>query len=158
VARLSQACQSWFVRRAKAAGHDAPGQKEYDMFSHMMVGSNDIARSKAFYDALFIAIGGKPGVQDAKGRLIYAHNGGVFLVTKPIDGKAATHANGGTIGFAMASPAQADAWHAAGMANGGTANEDPPGIRQGGSGAMYLAYLRDPDGTKLCALHRMPAA
>jgi len=128
------------------------------MFSHMMVGSDDIARSKTFYDALFIAIGGKPGVQDAKGRLIYAHNGGVFLVTKPIDGAAATHANGGTIGFAMANPAQADAWHAAGLASGGIANEDPPGIRQGGSGAMYLAYLRDPDGNKLCALHRMPAA
>src|SRR3954466_13620076 len=74
------------------------------MFSHVMVGSNDIARSKKFYDALFGAMGGKPGVQDEKGRLIYAYNGGLFLVTKPIDGKSATHANGGTIGFAMTSP------------------------------------------------------
>ena len=128
------------------------------MFSHMMVGSNDIARSKAFYDALFVAIGGKPGVQDAKGRLIYVHNGGRFLVTPPIDGKPATHGNGGTIGFAMANPAQADSWHAAGVAAGGAAIEDPPGVRQGGAGALYLAYLRDPDGNKLCALHRMPAA
>ena len=127
------------------------------MFSHMMVGSNDIDRSKKFYDALFAAMGGKPGIQDAKGRLIYMHNGGIFLVSKPIDGKPATGANGGTIGFAMANPAMADAWHAAGVASGGTAIEDPPGIRQGGSGAMYLAYLRDPDGNKLCALHRMPA-
>ena len=127
------------------------------MFSHMMVGSNDIDRSKKFYDALFVAMGGKPGIQDAKGRLIYMHNGGIFLVSKPIDGKPATGANGGTIGFAMANPAMADAWHAAGVASGGTAIEDPPGIRQGGSGAMYLAYLRDPDGNKLCALHRMPA-
>jgi catechol 2,3-dioxygenase-like lactoylglutathione lyase family enzyme len=121
-----------------------------------MVGSNDIARSKQFYDALFGAIGGKPGVQDAKGRLIYAHNGGVFLVSKPIDGAPATHANGGTVGFAMSGPDQAQAWHNAGVANGGSAIEDPPGVRPGGQ--MYLAYLRDPDGNKLCALHRMPAA
>ena len=127
------------------------------MFSHVMVGSDDIARSKKFYDAVFDAMGGKPGVQDAKGRLIYAHNGGVFLVSPPIDGKPATHANGGTIGFTMANSEQAAAWHKAGVANGGTAIEDPPGVRQGGSGA-YLAYLRDPDGNKLCALHRMPAA
>jgi catechol 2,3-dioxygenase-like lactoylglutathione lyase family enzyme len=128
------------------------------MFSHVMVGSNDIARSKKFYDAVFGAMDGKPGVEDAKGRLIYAHNGGVFLVSPPIDGKAATHANGGTVGFTMAGQEQADAWHKAGVANGGTAIEDPPGVRQGGAGAMYLAYLRDPDGNKLCALHRMPAA
>jgi len=128
------------------------------MFSHMMVGSNDIDRSKKFYDALFGAIGGKQGVVDAKGRLIYLHNGGVFLVTAPIDGKPATHANGGTIGFAMSGPEQANAWHKAGVAAGGTAIEDPPGVRQGGAGALYLAYLRDPDGNKLCALHRMPAA
>ncbi len=128
------------------------------MFSHVVVGSNDIARSKIFYDALLGAVGGKPGMQDAKGRLIYAHNGALLLVTPPIDGEPATHANGGTIGFAMTGPAQADAWHAAGVANGGTAIEDPPGVRQGGAGALYLAYLRDPDGNKLCALHRMPAA
>ena len=127
------------------------------MFSHMMIGSNDIDRSKKFYDALFTAIGGKPGVVDPKGRLIYLHNGGIFLVTKPIDGKPATAANGGTIGFAMASPAQADAWHAAGVAAGGTAIEDPPGVRSGGAVPLYLAYLRDPDGNKICALHRMPA-
>ena len=122
------------------------------MFSHMMVGSNDIARSKVFYDALFAAIGGPAAIQDPKGRLVYRHNGGAFLVTPPIDGKPATAANGGTIGFTMASPAQADAWHAAGVAHGGTAIEDPPGVR---GGTMYLAYLRDPDGNKLCALHRM---
>jgi len=127
------------------------------MFSHVMLGSNDIDRSKKFYDALFTAVGGKPGFQDPKGRLIYAHNGGLLLITKPIDGKAATGANGGTVGFAMASPEQADAWHAAGVAAGGAAIEDPPGIREGGAGKLYLAYLRDPDGNKLCALHRVPA-
>jgi catechol 2,3-dioxygenase-like lactoylglutathione lyase family enzyme len=125
------------------------------MFSHIMIGSNDIARSKMFYDALFGVMGGPPGVQDAKGRLIYSHRGGRLLVTKPIDGEAATGANGGTIGFAMDGPEQADAWHKAGVENGGTAIEDPPGVRQGGSGSMYLAYLRDPDGNKLCALHRL---
>ena len=128
------------------------------MFSHVMVGSNDIDRSRKFYDALFGAVGGKPGGQDAKGRLIYSHNGGLLLGSKPIDGKPATHANGGTIGFTMTGPEQAAAWHKAGVENGGTTIEDPPGIRQGGSGQMYLAYLRDPDGNKLCALHRIPAA
>lgn len=126
------------------------------MFSHMMLGSNDIARSKKFYDALFAAVGGAAGVQDAPDRVRYAHNGGLLLLKKPIDGKPATHANGGTVGFTMTSPAQADAWHAAGVANGGTSIEDPPGVRP--SGTMYLAYLRDPDGNKLCALHRIPAA
>ena len=128
------------------------------MFSHVMVGSNDIARSRKFYDALFGAMGGKPAVEDAKGRLVYMHNGAVFLVSKPIDGKTATHANGGTIGFAVTGPQQAVAWHDAGVANGGKSIEDPPGVRQGSAGELYLAYLRDPDGNKLCALHRMPSA
>jgi catechol 2,3-dioxygenase-like lactoylglutathione lyase family enzyme len=120
-----------------------------------MVGTNDIARSKKFYDSVFAALGGKPGKEDAKGRLIYAHNGGIFMVSKPIDGKAACHANGGTIGFSMDSPAQVDAWHKAGVAAGGTSIEDPPGVRQGATSKLYLAYLRDPDGNKLCAAHRM---
>lgn len=128
------------------------------MFSHMVVGSNDIERSRTFYDALFGAVGANPARTDDKGRLIYTHNGTLFLVTPPIDGKDATHANGGTIGFAMDGPEQADAWHAAGVAHGGTAIEDPPGVRSNAYGALYLAYLRDPDGNKLCAMHRMPAA
>ena len=125
------------------------------MYSHNMVGSNDLAKSKTFYDAVFKAIGGNEAVQDPNGRLIYMHNGGLFIVTTPINGEPATHANGGTIGFAMDNPAQADAWHAAGVAAGGTTCEDPPGVREGGFGNLYLAYLRDPDGNKLCALHRM---
>src|ERR1044072_5623769 len=106
------------------------------MFSHIMVGSNDIARSKKFYDALFAAMGGQPGVEDAKGRLAYTHNGARFMVSKPIDGKSATAANGGTIGFTMSDAKQADAWHAAGVANGGTSIEDPPGARQAGTGRI----------------------
>ncbi len=127
------------------------------MFSHIMVGSNDIERSKKFYDAVFGAMGGKPGTVDAKGRLAYSHNGGRFMVSKPIDGEPACHANGGTVGFTMSSPAEADAWHKAGVANGGTSIEDPPGVRQGGAGPMYLAYLRDPDGNKLCGFARVQA-
>ena len=124
------------------------------MYSHMMVGANDLEKSKSFYDAVFAALGAEPGFMDPKGRLIYLHNGGIFLVTKPIDGKPACHANGGTIGFAMASTDEADAWHAAGVAAGGKPIEDPPGWREGSTGRMYLAYLRDPDGNKLCALCR----
>lgn len=127
------------------------------MFSHMMVGSNDIDRSRKFYDALFGAVGGKPAIQDDKGRLMYLHNGGIFMVTQPIDGNPATNANGSTVGFAMDGPEQANAWHKAGVENGGTAIEDAPGVRSSPAMSMYLAYLRDPDGNKLCALHRMPA-
>ena len=126
------------------------------MFSHIMVGSNDIARSKRFYDALFLAMNGKPGVEDAKGRLHYLHEGSLLMVSKPIDGNPATPANGGTIGFWMKDPQQADAWHRAGVANGGTSTEDPPGVRKGPEKPEYLAYLRDPDGNKLCAFLFMP--
>ncbi|WP_176593813.1 VOC family protein [Sphingobium sp. EM0848] len=125
------------------------------MFSHIMVGANDIAAAKAFYDALFAAVGGKPAITDDMGRLIYMHDGALFMVTKPIDGEPACHANGGTIGFTMASPEQADAWHAAGVAAGGKTCEDAPGVREASFGKLYLAYLRDPAGNKLCGLHRM---
>jgi catechol 2,3-dioxygenase-like lactoylglutathione lyase family enzyme len=123
------------------------------MFSHMMVGSNDLERSRQFYDGLF----GKEAKRDDKGRLSYGRKGAVFMVTSPIDGGAATNGNGSTIGFAFDSREEVDAWHAAGVSAGGTAIEDPPGIRDGSFGSLYLAYLRDPDGNKLCALHRLPA-
>jgi catechol 2,3-dioxygenase-like lactoylglutathione lyase family enzyme len=127
------------------------------MFSHIMLGSNDIDRSQRFYDALFSAVGGQPGRKDAKGRLAYVYNNGIFMVSPPIDGQPATHGNGATIGFTIESPEQVHAWQEAGVAAGGSAVEDPPGVRQGSYGPLYLAYLRDPDGNKLCALHRMPA-
>jgi len=117
-----------------------------------MVGSNDLERAKSFYDALF----GKPGRRDDKGRLAYGRKGSVFMVSKPIDGEAATRGNGSTIGFAMDDPQQVDAWHQRGIEAGGTAIEDPPGWRENAFGRLYLAYLRDPDGNKLCALHRPP--
>ena len=119
-----------------------------------MLGTNDLDRAKSFYDNLLGTLGVKPAVVDGH-RIFYMTPTGVFAVSKPINGEPATAPNGGTIGFACASTAQADAWHAAGVANGGTSIEDPPGVREGGLGKMYLAYLRDPDGNKLCALHRM---
>jgi catechol 2,3-dioxygenase-like lactoylglutathione lyase family enzyme len=125
------------------------------MFSHVMVGANDLDASKKFYDAVLGMIGLPAGMVDEKGRLFYLSPTGVFAVTKPINGAPATAANGGTVGFMVADPAGVDAWHAAGVANGGTTCEDPPGVREGGMGKMYLAYLRDPSGNKLCALHRM---
>jgi catechol 2,3-dioxygenase-like lactoylglutathione lyase family enzyme len=120
------------------------------MFSHIVVGSNDLGRSKQFYDQLF----GKEAKPDDKGRLAYGRRGSVFMVTSPIDGEAATHGNGSTIGFAFDSPEEVNAWHATGVAAGGTAIEDPPGYRENAFGKLYLAYLRDPDGNKLCGLYR----
>lgn len=124
------------------------------MFSHIMIGTNDLEKAKGFYDAVFATLGVEPGFVD-RHRVFYRTPAGVFCVTKPIDGKPATAANGGTIGFACTSAEQANRWHAAGIAHGGKAIEDPPGVREGGTGKLYLAYLRDPDGNKLCALHRM---
>jgi catechol 2,3-dioxygenase-like lactoylglutathione lyase family enzyme len=124
------------------------------MFTHVTVGSNDLPRSRRFYDALFTALGAEPGVEDAKGRLVYTHKGHRLLVLKPVDGQPAVAGNGHTVGLLMDSPAQADTWHAAGVANGGTSAEDPPGVRQATEGrTVYLAYLRDPDGNKLCGFH-----
>lgn len=120
------------------------------MFSHVMVGSNDIERSRRFYDALF----GKEAHVDDKGRLAYRRNGAAFMVSKPLDGQSACAANGGTIGFVFDSPEEVDAWHKAGVEAGGTSIEDPPGYREISYGKLYLAYLRDPDGNKLCGLHR----
>lgn len=124
------------------------------MFSHIMVGANDIHESKAFYDAIMTTIGHPEGVMDPKGRVFYMTDTGIFALSVPIDGQPACHGNGSTIGFSVASPEQGDAWHAAGVANGGVSCEDPPGIRDGDMGKMYLAYLRDPAGNKICALCR----
>lgn len=125
------------------------------MFSHIMLGADDLDAAKQFYDATLGAMGVPPGNKDDKGRVFWMTKSGIFAVSKPINGEPASCANGGTVGFAATSPEQADAWHAAGIANGGTTCEDPPGVREGGLGKLYLAYLRDPSGNKLCALHRM---
>lgn len=125
------------------------------MFSHIMVGTNDVERAKAFYDKVLGTLGVPAGFIDDNRRVFYMTPNGIFAVSKPIDGGPATAANGATIGFACADSAQVDAWHAAGVAAGGESIEDPPGVRDGSVGKLYLAYLRDPDGNKLCALHRM---
>jgi len=129
------------------------------MFSHIVVGSNDIERSKRFYDAVLGVLGaGEPYPNTApsgQSRLFYRHDGGSFGVTEPINGEAATFANGGTIGFRCNSPEQVKQFHDTAVAHGGTTAEDPPGLREGGMGAMHLAYVRDPDGNKLCAVYRV---
>lgn len=128
------------------------------MFSHVMVGSNDIERSKRFYDAVLGVLGaGQPARnQNATGhqRLFYRHDGGTFCVSQPINGAAATFANGGTIGFKCDSLEQVRKFHDTAIAHGGSSIEDPPGLREGKLGSLHLAYVRDPDGNKLCALHR----
>ena len=120
------------------------------MFSHVMVGSNDVERSKKFYDSLLE----REAMVDDKGRLAYRRKGSVFMVSKPLDGRPACRANGGTIGFNFDSPEEVDAWHRRGVEAGGTSCEDPPGYRENAFGKLYLAYLRDPDGNKLCGLYR----
>lgn len=120
-----------------------------------MIGANDVQESKAFYDAILATMGHEPGVIDEKGRCFYFTPSGVFALTKPINGEPACNGNGSTIGFAADNPEVADAWHAAGVANGGTTCEDLPGVREGVIGKLYLAYLRDPSGNKICALHRL---
>jgi catechol 2,3-dioxygenase-like lactoylglutathione lyase family enzyme len=126
-----------------------------NMFSHVMIGTNNLEQAKEFYDKLLGTLGIPPAVVD-RHRIFYRTKTGTFSVSLPINGKPATFANGGTIGFVAASAEQADAWHDMGVANGGTTCEDPPGIRGSGSTRMYIAYLRDRDGNKLCAIYRLP--
>lgn len=130
------------------------------MFSHVGIGSSDLERSKRFYNAVLGTLGaGEPLFNVAPsghGRLFYRHEGNTFIVSQPIDGEQATHANGGTIGFKCSSPEQVKLFHDTAVAHGGTSIEDPPGLREGSAlGPMHLAYVRDPDGNKLCALYRV---
>lgn len=125
------------------------------MFSHVMLGATDVEKSKSFYDAILGALGYEPGVTDDKGRVFWMNKTGIFSISKPIDGEPACNGNGSTLGFSAKSTEAANAWHAAGLENGGTDCEDPPGAREGTTGSIYLAYLRDPSGNKICALHRM---
>jgi len=125
------------------------------MFNHVMVGCDDLDKGKAFYDATLTALGFDAGIVDDKGRVFYLSKFGSFGITKPINGEPATFANGGTIGFRAESEEAVNTWHEAGIAAGGAPIEDPPGIRTGVTRKLYLAYLRDPDGNKLCAVYRM---
>ncbi|MEH6528185.1 MAG: VOC family protein [Sneathiella sp.] len=125
------------------------------MFSHVMVGADDVEQAKVFYDATLGELGHKPGIIDANGRCFYYTKTGVFSISKPIDGEPACRGNGSTLGFTAANPEMADKWHATGLAKGGETCENPPGVREGSNGNLYIAYLRDPSGNKICALHRM---
>ena len=127
------------------------------MFSHIMIGTNDLDRAKAFYDAILGTLGAPAGWVD-RHRIFWRLPTGTFSVSLPIDGQPATVGNGSTIGFSCESTEQVDAWHAAGMVQGGTSCEEPPGLREGAVGKLYLAYLRDPDGNKICGLYRLPRA
>jgi catechol 2,3-dioxygenase-like lactoylglutathione lyase family enzyme len=128
------------------------------MFSHVMIGSNDIDRSKRFYDAVLATLGAGEPLRNLAGtghtRLFYRHDGSTFCVTEPINGEPATSANGGTIGFKCHSPEQVQQFHDAAVAHGGTSIEAAPGLRESKLGSLHLAYVRDPDGNKLCALYR----
>ena len=132
------------------------------MFSHIMVGSNDLQRSKRFYDAVLGVLGAGEPFQNqtstGHSRLFYRHEGASFCVSEPINGEVATFANGATIGFKCSSPEQVTQFHDVAVAHGGTSIEEPPGLREGKLGALYLSYVRDPDGNKLCAMYRPPVA
>ncbi|MBE1723235.1 VOC family protein [Parasaccharibacter sp. TMW2.1882] len=123
--------------------------------SHIVVGSNDLEKAKAFYDALFGVMGADFCPQDNPDRIVYQKDGQIFIITRPINGEAATAANGGTVGLGLSSPEDVRRWHEAGIRAGGTAVENPPGERVVMGMKLYLAYLRDPDGNKLCAFHKM---
>jgi catechol 2,3-dioxygenase-like lactoylglutathione lyase family enzyme len=128
------------------------------MFSHIVVGSNNIERSKCFYDAVLGTLGAGAPLRNkadtGHSRLFYRHNGGTFCTSEPINDEAATFANGGTIAFKCNSPEQVNEFHDMAIANGGTSIEGAPGLRNNTFGSMYLAYVRDPDGNKLCAIYR----
>lgn len=128
------------------------------MFNHIVIGSNDLERSRRFYDAVLGTLGaGAPAPNMAKSghqRLFYRHDGGVLCISEPINDEEATVGNGSTIGFRCSSPEQVQAFHDVAVAHGGVSIEEPPGPRDGGTGLLFLAYVRDPDGHKLCAIHR----
>jgi catechol 2,3-dioxygenase-like lactoylglutathione lyase family enzyme len=130
------------------------------MFNHIVIGSNNLERSRQFYTAVLGTLGfaGEPLRNVAASghtRLFFRHGGGTLCISEPINDEPATFANGGTIGFKCSSPEQVRQFHDVAVANGGTSIEDPPGVRDGGAlGAMHLSYVRDPDGHKLCAIHR----
>jgi catechol 2,3-dioxygenase-like lactoylglutathione lyase family enzyme len=132
--------------------------KETPMFSHIMLGATDLEASRKFYDAVLATVGVKPGVIHEDRRYFYRSPTGVFCITQPIDGNPATAANGGTIGFAAKSVEEVNHFHAAGLANGGTECEGLPGFREGPAGTLYIAWLRDPSGNKLCSMYRQPKA
>ncbi len=132
------------------------------MFNHIVIGTNDIERAQRFYDQVLgvLGAGGAMPHQARSGhrRLFYRHDGGTLGIAQPINDEPATFSNGGTIAFRCASAEQVHAFHDTAVANGGVSIEEPPGLRVDSLGQFYLAYVRDPDGNKLCAIHRVTPA
>ncbi|MEN3749292.1 VOC family protein [Sphingomonas sp. HF-S3] len=128
------------------------------MLNHVMVGATDIERAKRFYDAVLGVLGAGEPLRNVAGsghvRLFYRHDGSTFCVSEPIDDAPATFGNGSTIGFKCSSLDQVREFHDVAVAHGGTSIEDAPGPRDSVMGRINLAYVRDPDGNKLCAIHR----
>ena len=128
------------------------------MINHIMIGSNDIQKTKAFYNAVLGVLGaGDPmeHVNDTgQTRLFYIHDGSTFSISEPINGEPVSVANGSTIGFICDSPEQVVEFHDVAVANGGTSIEEPPRPREGSMGVMHLCYFTDPDGHKICGIHR----
>ena len=118
------------------------------VFSHVFVGARDVAVSSRFYDAALAPLGIKNLGPFGSGWILYGKDKPAFVIARPGNGEAPS-SNGVTVGFAAATPADVDAFHAAGLAHGGT-DEGAPGPRSHLPGA-YAAYLRDPAGNKVCA-------
>lgn len=124
------------------------------MFDYVTVGTNNLPRAITFYDAVLSPLGaGRLATDDREAGYGPAGGPGLFWVNRPFDGRPATVGNGAMPCFAAPSRAAVDAFHAAGLAHGGT-DEGAPGLRPYGPG-FYAAYLRDPDGNKLSAVFRI---
>lgn len=121
------------------------------MFNHITLGSNDLAVSQAFYDAIFEPLGVKKFGYVPDTMILYGTDAPKFMIMKPIDGKAASSANGGTTAFVAPTRAAVNAFHEAGCTTGGTC-EGRPGPREMGPPGNYVAYVRDPFGNKLVAV------
>ena len=124
------------------------------MYSHVVVGAQDLERAKTFYDAIFRHMPLDEQGFDKLQRPFYRQGKQRFIVTLPINGQPASPANGGTIGFELTSCEAVYAWHQAGVEQGGSSAESAPHIREDGK---CVAYLRDPSGNKLCAFYQTEA-
>ena len=129
------------------------------MFNHIMIGTDDIEKSKEFWTKVLAVLGVSGSIDNASGsghkRVFFRHDGNVLALSQPINDEPATCANGMTIGFRCNSPEQVKELHDVAIAAGGTTCEDPPGLRETSMGPTHLSYFRDPDGHKICGIYRV---